>query len=223
MPPKKVRQGCSGPKPSVNHLHFVKCCRKLDLRDRGGAAPGRTSKVTMHALIPLTLVLLFATDPDGKAPRERSPYAPSLPRLTDAEEQKLDGVIDRFVQQDVGVLKGPEAQRAVKDFIALKPEAIPALIRGLNRTAKIEHSCPCLLIAKKLERLLLASDDRELLEYARDEIGSDVGKSRRGPLLQDLRLRVTLRMNALARRAPTGPKAPRQLTLGELAEAASRQ
>jgi len=28
-----------------------------------------------------------------------------------------------------------------------------------------------LLIAKKLERLLLASDDRELLEYARDEIG----------------------------------------------------
>jgi hypothetical protein len=177
----------------------------------------------MHLFLSVAVASLLLADPDAKAPRERSPYAPSLPRLTDAEEQKLDDIIDRFVRQDIGVLKGEEARQAIKDFSALKPEAIPALIRGLNRTAKIEHSCPCVMIAKKLERLLLASDDRELLEFARDEIGTDVGKSRHQPVLQDLRVRVTLRMNALARRAPAGPKTPKVLTLPELAEAASTE
>jgi hypothetical protein len=177
----------------------------------------------MHAALLLTVILSIAADPAGQPARERSPYAPSLPRLTDDEEQKLDDVIDRFVRQDIGVLKGEEARQAIKEFSALKPEAIPALIRGLNRTAKIEHSCPCVLIAKKLERLLLASDDRELLEYARDEIGTDVGKTRHQPVLQDLRLRVTLRMNALTRKAPAAPKGPRLLTLPELADAASSE
>jgi hypothetical protein len=171
----------------------------------------------------IVLALSVTAGPEPKTPREPSPYGPSLPRLTDEEERKYDAVIDRFVQQDTGVLKGKEAERALKEFAALKPEAIPALIRGLNRTAKFEHTCPCLVIAKKLERLLLASDDRELLEYARDEIGADVGRSRHQSVLQDLRLRVTFRMNALARQAPAGPKAPRQKTVAELAEAASTE
>jgi hypothetical protein len=158
----------------------------------------------------------------GQPPRQRSPYGPSLPLLTDAEEKKLDGIIDRFVRQDVGQLKGDEARQAVKDFAALKQDAIPALIRGVNRAAKIEHSCPCVLIAKKLERLLLASDDRELLEFARDEIGCDVGDSRHKPVLQDLRLRVTFRMNALARREPS-PKATRPQSTSELAAATSSE
>jgi len=174
----------------------------------------------MHTVLTCLAVFVAASDP---AARERSPYGPSLPRLTDEEEKKLDGIVDRFVRQDVGQLKGDEARQAVKDFAALKPEAIPALIRGVNRAAKIEHSCPCVLIAKKLERLLLASDDRELLEYARDEIGCDVGNSRHKPVLDDLRLRVTFRMNSLARREPSGPKTSRQLSVGELAAAAGKE
>jgi hypothetical protein len=178
----------------------------------------------MHTLFPLALALLIAAGPDDKSSREPSPYAPSLPRLTDAEEKQIDDVIDRFLRQDVGQLKGKEAERAVRDFAALKAEAIPCLIRGLNRAAKNEHSCPCLLIAKKLERLLMASDDRELLQFARDEIGCDVGRSRHQPVLQDLRLRVTLRMNRLpGREVAAAPKAPRSLTLSELADAASTE
>jgi hypothetical protein len=177
----------------------------------------------MHAALPLTLAFILAAAPDAKTPREASPIAPSLPRLTDEEEQRIDKVIERFLQQDIGILKGEDARKALRDFIALKPEAIPGLIRGLNRAARIEHSCPCLVIAKKLERLLLASDDRELLEFARDEIGCDVGRTQHQAVLQDLRLRVTLRMNQLARRAPTGPGTPRSLTVTELADAASRE
>lgn len=178
----------------------------------------------MHATLPLTFALLFAAPPDAKTPREPSPFAPSLPRLTDDEERELDRVIDRFVRQDIGQLKGDEAKKALRDFAALKAEAIPALIRGLNRTAKIEHSCPCVTIAAKLERLLMASDDRELLQFARDEIGADVGRTRHQGVLQDLRLRVTFRMNGLARQqAPATPKTPRTLTLGQLADAASTE
>jgi hypothetical protein len=173
----------------------------------------------MHTVLACLVVLVAAADPA----RERSPYGPSLPRLTDEEEKKLDGIIDRFVRQDIGQLKGDDARQAVKDFAALKQEAIPALIRGVNRAAKIEHSCPCVLIAKKLERLLLASDDRELLEFARDEIGCDVGNSRHKPVLDELRLRTTFRMNALARREPGGPRASRQLSVSELAAAAGSE
>jgi hypothetical protein len=177
----------------------------------------------MFATLGISLALALCAGPDGTQRREPSPYAPSLPRLSDEDERKLDKIIERFLQQDIGLLKGKDAERAVKDFAALKAEAIPALIRGLNRAAKIEHSCPCLLIAKKLERLLLASDDRELLEFARDEIGCDVGKTRHQPVLQDLRLRATFRMNEMARKAPAGPKAPRLQTVAELADAASSE
>jgi hypothetical protein len=177
----------------------------------------------MYVTLSLTIVFVLAGDPDGGALRERSPYGPSLPRLTDAEEQKIEDTIERFLRQDIGQLKGEEARRAIRDFSALRQDAIPTLIRGLNRTAKLEHSCPCLLIGKKLERLLLASEDRELLEFARDEIGCDVGRTRHQAVLQDLRLRVTFRMNQLPRRPPAGPTSPRLLTVPELADAASTE
>ncbi len=177
----------------------------------------------MYSTLPLTLALLLAAGPDGKKPRDPSPYAPSLPLLTDEEERKLDDVIERFIRQDVGVLKGDEAKKALRDFAALKAEAIPALIRGVNRAAKIEHSCPCVVIAKKLDRLLMASDDRELLQFARDEIGAGVGRTRHQPVVQELRLHAMLRMNALARAAPAGPKAPRLMSMPELAESAGNE
>lgn len=178
----------------------------------------------MHSILSLTLLAAtVAAAPDGEAPRKPNPIAPSLPLLTEAEEEKLDFIIDQFIRQDTGLLKGEEGKKALRDFHALKPEAIPALIRGLNRAAKIEHSCPVLVIATKLDRMLRSSDDKELLEYARDEIGSDVGKTRHQSILRDLRMHVTFRKNELASRPVPGPKAPRVLTLTELADAASTE
>src|SRR4051812_21717806 len=124
-------------------------------------------------LLALTAVLLAADPaPDTKPARKPHPLAPSLPELTKEEEEKLDDIINRFIQADIGGLQGPEGRQAQRDFEALGPEAIPALIRGINRAAQLEHSCPTLMIAKKLSRMLMKSDDQKLLDFARDEIGA---------------------------------------------------
>ena len=177
----------------------------------------------MTPLLTLALAVLAADPPAKDTPRKPSVYAPSLPQLTKEEEEKYDRIIDRFIQADVGLLRGAEARDAVRDFEGLKSDAIPNLIRGLNRAARIEHSCPVVVIGKKLQRMLLASDDQELLQFARDEIGAGVGRTRHQGVIQDLRFKCTLRKNVLARRGPPGPKAPRLLSNAELAQAASTE
>jgi hypothetical protein len=81
------------------------------------------------------------------------------------------------------------------------------------------------VIAQKLGRLIVGSDDQELMEFVRDEIGSGVGRTRHAGVLQDLRIAVSMRKNALARRssASPGPKLPRSMSLTELADAASTE
>lgn len=173
-------------------------------------------------LLLLTLVVFGADDKTAtKEKPKHSPYGPSLPYLTKEEEDKLDEIVDRFMLYDIGQLQGQEGAKALKAFRELGPEAIPSLVRGLNRAAAIEHSCPVVVIAQKLGRLLAASDDDELLEYVKDNIGSGVGRTRHAGVLQDLRVAVSLRKNAVARRpASSGPKTPRSMTVTELADAA---
>jgi hypothetical protein len=181
------------------------------------------------AVLVLTLAVFGAGDDvpsrsaGTKEKPKHSPYAPSLPYLTKEEEDKLDEIIDRFMLYDIGRLQGQEAAKALKDFRNLGPEAIPALVRGVNRAAAIEHSCPVVVIAQKLGRLLAASEDQELMEFVKDDIGSGVGRTRHAGVLQDLRLAVTMRKNALARRgsSASGPKTSRSMTVPELADAAS--
>jgi hypothetical protein len=182
----------------------------------------------MNAIL-LTLALAVPAageDPiDKSIPRRPSPLAPSLPELTKEEEEKLDQIIDRFMLYDIGRLQGEEGGRALRDFKKLGPEAIPALIRGVNRAATIEHSCPVVVIAEKLGRLLLASDDMELLQFARDEVGAGVGRTRHATVLSDLRLKVTMRKNLVSRRPPPAERpvvarAAAAMSNSELAQAA---
>jgi hypothetical protein len=122
-------------------------------------------------LLVFTLTVCAADTPDTKEKPKHSPYAPSLPYLTKEEEEKIDEIIDRFMLYDIGRLQGEAARKALKDFKDLGPEAIPALVRGLNRAATIEHSCPVVVIAQKIGKLLGTSEDRELLEFVRDSVG----------------------------------------------------
>jgi hypothetical protein len=115
-------------------------------------------------LLGVLLCLNAAAEP--KEPRKPNPFAPSLPLLTQEEEKELDRIIDRFMQYDIGRLQGEEGKQALRDFEKLGPEATFALIRGLNRAAEIDHTCPALVIAKKLSRILMASTDEQLLEFA---------------------------------------------------------
>jgi hypothetical protein len=181
----------------------------------------------------LTLILaafISADTPTGKeTPRKPHPFAPSLPKLTDAEEEKLDEIIDRFIQYDLGKLQGAEGRKALADFQALGPEATFALIRGLNRAANIEGSCPAVVIAKKLGRILGTTDDTQLLDFARENIGLGVTQSRHMGLLKDLRASCLLRKAAVARK-PGGSvggsseeKSLRSMSVAALAQAASNE
>ena len=142
----------------------------------------------------------------SETPRPRNPFAPSLPLLTDEEEANLDRVINRLILADTGKLKGEEAKQAMAEFNKLGPEAIPALIRGVNRAAAIEHSCPVVLIAKKLGGMLGTSNDPELLEFARENIGAGVKATKHKGVLNTLRVQTVQRKNSLARAALTAPR-----------------
>src|SRR6202022_820906 len=106
----------------------------------------------MISTLTLTLaVLLPAELPDRTgAPREPNIFAPSLPQLTDEEEGQRDDIINRFIKSDTGQLRGEASKRAQANFQNLGPDATFALIRGLNRAATIDNSCPAVVIAKKL-------------------------------------------------------------------------
>jgi hypothetical protein len=129
--------------------------------------------------------------------------APSLPETTDEEEKRYDQIIDRFILADTGRLTGPEAQQAIRDFDRLPPQAIFALIRGLNKAAAIDHSCPALQISKKIARQLRTSDDLELLKFARENIGAGVVRSRHADHIKDLRVAISRRMTQVVNAPPT--------------------
>jgi hypothetical protein len=150
-------------------------------------------------LLALSMTLLLAADPgkSSETPRKPNPLAPSLNELTEEEEDKLDEIIDRFIDFDSGKLRGTEGKEAQKAFLKLGQDAIPALIRGLNKAAKIDHSCPAVTIAKRLSRMLSASKDPELLQFARENIGAGVTRSKHMGVLKDLRVTCMLRKSAL--------------------------
>jgi hypothetical protein len=127
------------------------------------------------------------------------------------KEQKFDQIIDRFIEYDTGKLSGPQGKQALVEFNNLGTEGMPALIRGLNRAAKIEHSCPAVTIGKKLNRMIRAAQSREVLEFARENIGAGVTQSRHMGVINDLRLLCTLRKRSLAgREAATSDDSPEE-------------
>jgi hypothetical protein len=150
----------------------------------------------------LTVSLLLGMDPikppsEGDTKPKPSPFAPSLPDLSEEQEKKLDAIVDRFIEADTGKLTGSDAKKAFEDFKNLGPEAFFALVRGLNKSASIDHSCPAVLIAKKLNAQLIRSSDTELLQYARENIGTGVKESKHAGVLRDLKQNATTRQNAV--------------------------
>jgi len=190
-------------------------------------------------LLTLTAAALLTSDPE--TPRKPHPLFPSLVELSDEEEEKLDQIIDRFIEYDTGKLRGSEGKKALAEFQKLGPDAIPALIRGLNKAAKIEHSCPAVTIAKKLSRMFNASKDTELLEFARENVGAGITRSRHLGVIKDLRVQCMLRKRAVAQSGRAtlrsseglkgdstssrgaGQKPLRALSISELVEAAGKE
>ena len=148
--------------------------------------------------------------------REPNPLAPSLPLLSEAEEARYDKIVNQFIKYDLGQLPGAEGLKAKNDFLKLTSESIPALFRGLQISSKLEHSCPVAMISQKLKSFLLKSEDDELLDYARDELTSALEGSRHAPLLQDMRLGVTMRRKVVLANKPAVPKWLLSMTVAEM-------
>ena len=93
------------------------------------------------------------------------------------ENNQHDEIVDRFIQYDVGQLRGAAGVKARKDFQALGPNALPALVRGLNRSADIHATCPVGVIASKLLQTLRIADSPAMTQYAIDNIGQGVSEN----------------------------------------------
>jgi hypothetical protein len=150
----------------------------------------------MQSLLYLTAILSIAQVPADYRDRERHPLAPSLPLLTAEESKKIDTVIDRLIQADTGKIRGDDAKKANDDFNRLGPEAIFNLIDGLNSAANMESSCPAVVIAKKVARVLSTTDDLDLLQFAKENIGADVTAKRHLNVLKDLQSLILFRKAA---------------------------
>jgi hypothetical protein len=179
-----------------------------------------------------TLLLTAATfvPAQGLIIRDSTPsdVVPSARRLSKAEVARINRVIDRFIAYETEKLTGKEGARALADFNALGPEAVYPLIDGLNRAANIESSCPAVIIAKKLASIFLRTRDIDLLDFARENIGAGVTARRHMNVLKDLRLGCLIRKSYLQRinlaaGFRPGEKGPGQMTLDELATAASTE
>ncbi|MSU78860.1 MAG: hypothetical protein EXS16_12295 [Gemmataceae bacterium] len=158
----------------------------------------------MPTILCLSALLCLTQIPPDFRDRDRHPLAPSLPLLTKDESKKIDTVIERFIQYDIGVLKGAEGKKALDDFNNLGPEATFNLVHGLNRTANIQSSCPAVIIAKKLASIYLMTEDLQLLGYSKDLIGIGVTGKRHLGVIRDLQTNILLRKGYLQRKALVG-------------------
>lgn len=182
------------------------------------------SMTHLAAVLALTL-----GQPSPSDQRLANPLAPSLPQLTPKEEAKFEAIIERFIQYDIGKLPGAPGKKALEDFNRLPPESIFVLIDGFNRASKMEASCPAVLIGKKLVSILNASDDLELLTFAKENVGAGVTAKRHQGLLKDVQFSILLRKGALQRKrlalaGSSGPslalRSPASMSLAELERAA---
>ncbi len=179
-------------------------------------------------MIAATLLSLVMVCADTAAPRERHPFAPSVPLLTKQEETRIEKVIDRFILYDIGKLSKTEGAKALSDFNKLGPEAIFQLIDGFNRAAEMEHSCPAVVIGKKIASVLSRTEDVELLTFAKENIGAGVKARRHMGVAKDLQVGAMLRRTYVQRKlAASGglasTKLPRSMTVSELAAAAKNE
>jgi hypothetical protein len=111
-----------------------------------------------------------------------------------------DGIVDRFIQYDLGKLPGDEGVKARDEFAALGPEAVGPLIRGLNKAATIGYSCPIVVLNSKLTKCLTDAVDPRLDVMAATNLCS--GVPRNAP---HYRTAAALRDWCIARLGPEHP------------------
>ncbi len=160
-------------------------------------------EVDLGLEIPSVLMSVFAPFAEDRIDSDESaPIQPVPPGLDVRNED--DETVDDFIEYDIGRLRGEEGEAALRRFKDLGPDAIPALVRGLNKSAGIRASCPVIVLSQRLENQLRKSHDPIMIRYALDHIGDDVDRlaPHRGRL-KTLRKRIVARFDRFEEDART--------------------
>ncbi|MER3415611.1 MAG: hypothetical protein C4297_05290 [Gemmataceae bacterium] len=115
-------------------------------------------------------------------------------RLSPQTEKRYDEIIEAFILHDLGVKRD---NAAVRRFRELDELAIVPLVRAMNRTARLSHSCPVAALHRKIKEIVRASLDEELLEFVRLNAGAGVGPSPYQGLFNDLKVTAMVRKRQL--------------------------
>jgi hypothetical protein len=170
----------------------------------------------------LLVSTLFLAGGDPYADRPRHPLAPSLPLLSKEENAKLEAVVDRFIQLEIGKLPKSQEKAAKDELYRLGPEAIFALVEGFNRAARIESSCAVVTIGKKIEGIVNGTRDVDLITYVRENVGAGLEKDGKRPLptvnsIRNIQTACLLRRGELLRRGLANSAGPASLkSLGSM-------
>lgn len=100
--------------------------------------------------------------------------APKAGPKTSPEGDKYDAIVDDFIRADVGELRGEQGRAAMEAFRRLNTEeAIPAVVRGVNKAAKIRASCPIMVVSSKLQQLTGNCTNTALLRQAHNDLAAE--------------------------------------------------
>jgi hypothetical protein len=153
----------------------------------------------MSAFVTVAFALVLGQTAAPKNERPRHPLAPSMPILTDEENTRYEAIINRFIDYDIGKLPKSQGEKAKADFQRLPADSIFMLIEGFNRAAKMEDSCPAVVIGRKIALILKSTDDVDLLNFAKDNIGLGVKARRHMGTIKDLQLTCIIQKGNLQR------------------------
>jgi len=95
------------------------------------------------------------------------------------DDERYNALVDEFIQYDIGNIREPAAvDRIRRQFGSLKAdEAVPALVRGLNRSMRMGYSCPITAISGKLMSMMQSSRNPEVGKHVLANLEQrDVGR-----------------------------------------------
>ncbi len=147
--------------------------------------------IRMLAVLVAAGALAWPGDAQDKKTDEKSTELPPVKKtgrpgeLTPEEEDKLDMIVDAFIKFDTGQSRD---SKALLELNRLGPEAIGALIRGLNKSINNGHSCPVGVISKKLNQLISISEDPAVMDFIKENVGAGVKNSQYDGVLNNLKL-----------------------------------
>ncbi len=121
----------------------------------------------------------------------------------DAGPTAEDRIVDDFIRYDIGQLPGEPGRRAYAAFNSLQGDAaVAALVRGVNKAARIGNSCPIIVICGRLQSLLPGTQNRDLLASAFRQLDSSGSGVYYANYVENMRQLVDQRLAAVSGEAP---------------------